>query len=205
MTIHQFISKILFRASKSHKIKLQVNKKNNSDEQLKRKLKANENEDVQKKQEERIKLLERKYSLLEKRVEMLEAKGQGEEEPGSEMLPNVISWDIQQPNESIKKTVQDKGNVIQLSIQSGGKLKQAEIGDIVYYKAWEDNGKLYFVFVNSERTLKAINNRTTIIEPFCDNVGSVKSPDNADSIEIVQEGVLSSDFQVLEKVRIKYA
>lgn len=203
MAIHQFISKFLFRASKNHKLKSQANKKNNNDEQLKRKLKANE--DVQKKLEERIKLLERKYSLLEKRVEMLEAKGQGEEEPGSEMLPNVISWDIQQPNESIKKTVQDKGNVIQLSIQSGGKLKQAEIGDIVYYKAWEDNGKLYFVFVNSERTLKAINNRTTIIEPFCDNVGSVKSPDSADSIEIVQEGVLSSDFQVLEKVKIKYA
>lgn len=212
MIIYQFISKFLFRMSKKHKFKSQGNKKNNGDGLLKQKFKRYEC--IQYKQEERIKQLElkcsfleelgRKCLLLEERVEMLEWTEKSKNEIEGETLSNVISCDIQQSNESVRKDSQNKNYVIPLSIQSGGKLKQAEVGDVVYYRAWQEKGKLYFVFVNSERTLKAINNRTTIIEPFCDNVGSMKSPDNADSIEVVKEGVLDDNFLILERVKIKY-
>ena len=198
--------------SKKHKFKSQGNKKNNGDGLLKQKFKRYEC--IQYKQEERIKQLElkcsfleelgRKCLLLEERVEMLEWTEKSKNEIEGETLSNVISCDIQQSNESVRKDSQNKNYVIPLSIQSGGKLKQAEVGDVVYYRAWQEKGKLYFVFVNSERTLKAINNRTTIIEPFCDNVGSMKSPDNADSIEVVKEGVLDDNFLILERVKIKY-
>lgn len=202
MKIYDFISKILHRKSEYRETKQQNNKKSYADEQLKQKFKTYEC--LQNKLYERMKQLEKKYSLLEKRIETLEGSEKSPKGKDDRILPNVISWTIQQSHESIEMETQDKNNTIHLSIQSGGRLKKAEIGDIIYYEAWEEKGKLYFVFVNSGRTPKAINNRTTIIEPFCDNVGSIKSPDNADAIEIVKEGVLTNDFQVLEKVKIKY-
>lgn len=201
MKIYDFISKILHRKSEYRETKQQNNKKSYADEQLKQKLKTYEC--LQNKLYERMKQLEKKYSLLEKRIEALEGSEKPSKGKDDRILSNVISWTVQQSHEPVEMEIQNK-NTIHLSIQSGGRLKKAEIGDIIYYKAWEEKGKLYFVFVNSERTPKAINNRTTIIEPFCDNVGSIKSPDNADAIEIVKEGVLTDDFQVLEKVKIKY-
>ncbi|ADY35461.1 hypothetical protein Bacsa_0868 [Phocaeicola salanitronis DSM 18170] len=196
MTICEFISNILFRKSKHHKIK------SHSDNKEKR-LDLSEYHYILKRQEERIKQLEQKYSNLEKRIKLFNyTTVQKNETKDEKTSSSTISWIIQQPNEQTEVDLQN--NFIQLSIQSGGRLKQAEIGDTIYYKAWKEKGQIYFIFVNSNRTKKAINNRTTIIEPFCDNVGNMKSPNNADSIEIVKEGVLNSNFQVLEKVKIKY-
>lgn len=203
MTIRKLLSNVLSRGAKSRKTILPEDKTDNRDKQLE--LKFNKFQCIQKKQEERIKQLEQKCLNLEKQIRMIkEATAFQNDTEDENTSSNTISWVIQQPEKPMETNSQDARNIMQLSIQSGGRLKHAEIGDVVYYKAWKEQEKIYFVFVNSDRTKKAINNRTTIIEPFCEDVGDIKSPNNADSIEIVKEGILNRDLQVVKKVQIKY-
>ena len=85
-----------------------------------------------------------------------------------------------------------------------GPLVEAAPEHAVYYKAWKNKGNIYFEFVNNDRTKKAINNRTSIIDPFCDKVESSKSPDNSEMVSTITPGLLNDDYSVLEKAKIEY-
>ena len=54
------------------------------------------------------------------------------------------------------------------------------------------------------KTGKAINNRTSVIDPFCEVQTNGIDPDQAKSVNVKKPGSLSSDFQVLTKVIIQY-
>lgn len=85
-----------------------------------------------------------------------------------------------------------------------GPLVEARPEHTVYYKAWREKGKLLFEFVNNDRTKKAINNRTSIIEPFCEKVESSKSPDDSEMITTISPGLLNDDYTVRDKAKIEY-
>ena len=85
-----------------------------------------------------------------------------------------------------------------------GPLVEAGPEHAVYYRAWRKDGKFYFEFVNNDRTKKAINNRTSIIEPFCEKVESSKSPDDSEMIATITPGLLNDDYTVIDKAKIEY-
>lgn len=85
--------------------------------------------------------------------------------------------------------------------------KALEIADeyqTIYYQMWDDDGKFYFEFVNNERTPMAINNRSFIIEPFCDIDESSRTPDESKRIETKKPGLLNTDLSLNKKAVIKY-
>lgn len=85
-----------------------------------------------------------------------------------------------------------------------GPLEEASPEHAIYYKAWREKGVLYFVFDNNENTKRAINNRTSIIEPFCEKSASSKSPEESESVFCKEPGILYDDYSVKKKVQIEY-
>jgi TolA-binding protein len=85
-----------------------------------------------------------------------------------------------------------------------GPLVEAGPEYAVYYRAWKEHGKLMFEFVNSDRTKRAINNRTSIIDPFCEKIESSNSPDESEKVISLKPGILNEDFSVNTKVKIEY-
>lgn len=86
---------------------------------------------------------------------------------------------------------------------TNGKLTVTSVDQVYYYRAWSKNGNYYFEFF-SNKTAKAINNRSVIIEPFCDKTSSSITPDQASSVESCQPGTLNSDFTLNTKTKIRF-
>lgn len=95
-----------------------------------------------------------------------------------------------------------KLNLIELAVINGCLVK--EESEQTYYRAWKENGQMLFEFVNNDRTRKAINNRTIIVEPFCIKLESSKSPDASEEIETKTPGILNDDFTLRKKAEIIY-
>ena len=91
-----------------------------------------------------------------------------------------------------------------LTLGGDGNLVHCEKGYPVYYQAWRECERIKFEFVNSDRTKKAINNRSTFIEPFCNKTEESKFPDESDFIETITPGILNDDYTVKEKAVIRY-
>lgn len=91
-----------------------------------------------------------------------------------------------------------------LTLGWDGNLIHCEEGYPVYYQAWRERERIKFEFVNSDRTKKAINNRSTFIEPFCNKTEKSKFPDESDFIETITPGILNDDYTVKEKAVIRY-
>ena len=85
-----------------------------------------------------------------------------------------------------------------------GNLVKAESEQTTYYRTWRENGLLLFEFVNNDRTRKAINNRTIVIEPFCTKRDDSKSPDLSEEIETKTPGILNDDYTLKKKAEIIY-
>lgn len=92
---------------------------------------------------------------------------------------------------------------IMLTVKNG-LFAEADPNGVCYYRTWTANGKKLFEFVNNDRTKKAINNRSILIEPFCIKMEKSISPDEADMIETIEPGVLSDDNTIKEKAKIIY-
>lgn len=90
-----------------------------------------------------------------------------------------------------------------LTVQDG-KLVKADIGQAIYYVMWKEGNKNLFKFVNNDKTRKAINNRTIIIEPFCDIIKFSKYPDESNFIEVCTPGIVTDNFSVIKKIKIQY-
>ena len=85
-----------------------------------------------------------------------------------------------------------------------GNLIKAESEQTTYYRMWCEGGEILFEFVNNDRTRKAINNRTIIIEPFCIKLEDSKSPDTSEMIETITPGILNDDYSLRKKAEIIY-
>lgn len=84
------------------------------------------------------------------------------------------------------------------------KLEIADEYQTLYYRMWHEDGKIFFDFDNNERTPMAINNRSFIIEPFCDIDESSRTPDESKRIETKEPGLLNMDLSLNKKAVIKY-
>lgn len=150
----------------------------------------------------RIKNLEIKHNKLSKDVDELEhlIKVSLKETEAVTSSEKKIEDKKIKTKESKKKL--DR-NYINLTIRES-RLVEVEAYEQTYYRTWLEDGKYYFEFVESERIQKVINNRFTIIEPFCDNSSDSNLPDESTQICVIQPGELNSEYNVIKKVIIKY-
>ena len=170
------------------------------------------------KNEEKLDDLEKKNSELEKRVKelsnQLEAlkkeikKIQKQEMNISHSIsgnPSSVPSSIankRKPNDENSRSI--VATYERLTLGGDGNLIYCEEGYPVYYRAWRERERIRFEFVNSDRTKKAINNRSTFIEPFCNKTEESKFPDESDFIETITPGFLNDDYTVKEKAIIRY-
>lgn len=81
-----------------------------------------------------------------------------------------------------------------------GKFVVASIGQVSYYRSWKMNGQCYYQFYCDESRLnKAINNHSSVIDPFC-----IKSYDSVDfdvacCIETDECGLLDENNNIKKK------
>lgn len=115
---------------------------------------------------------------------------------------NSEKTDVGDNNKTNSNPLVGKFNFIELAVINGSLVK--EESEQTYYRAWRENGHLLFEFVNNDRTRKAINNRTIIVEPFCIKLESSKSPDLSEEIETKTPGILNDDFTLRKKAEIIY-
>ena len=150
----------------------------------------------------RIKNLELKHNKLSKEVDELEYLIKVSfKETETVASPSKSVENRKANTKEIKKSPEK--NYINLTIRDS-RLVKAEGYDQTYYRTWVEDGKFYFEFVEPERIQKVINNRFTIIEPFCDNSSDSNLPDESAQICVIQPGELNSEYNVIKKVIIKY-
>lgn len=90
-----------------------------------------------------------------------------------------------------------------LKVVDGGKLAITSSLDTAIYRAWESNGGLSFEFCCS-KIAKAINNRASVIDPFCDVDNTMVNPDVAKDVVVKQCGKLTKDLSLVTKILIQY-
>ena len=115
---------------------------------------------------------------------------------------NINKTDVDDNNKTNSSPLVGKLNYIELAVINGSLVKAES--EQTYYRAWRENGQIMFEFVNNDRTRKAINNRTIIVEPFCIKLESSKSPDVSEEIETKTPGILNDDFTLRKKAEIIY-
>ena len=150
----------------------------------------------------RIKNLEIKQNKLSKDVDELEHLMKVSCKDTETVTSSVKKVEDKKINTKESKTKLDR-NYINLTIRDS-RLVEVESYEPTYYRTWLENGKYYFEFVEPERIQKVINNRFTIIEPFCDNSSDSNLPDESTQICVIQPGELNSEYNVIKKVVIKY-
>ena len=123
------------------------------------------------------------------------------EQGTNSMLPNTVK--PKDNNDKVANRQAETREYIWLKAVDGGKLSIAQSADVAMYRAWKSNDIYAFEFCCA-KTGKAINNRTSVIDPFCEVQTNGIDPDQAKSVNVKKPGSLSSDFQVLTKVIIQY-
>ncbi|WP_290383432.1 hypothetical protein [uncultured Muribaculum sp.] len=123
------------------------------------------------------------------------------EQGTNSMLPNTVK--PKDNNDKVANKQAETREYIWLKAVDGGKLSIAQSADVAMYRAWKSNGIYAFEFCCA-KTGKAINNRTSVIYPFCEVQTNGIDPDQAKSVNVKKPGSLSSDFQVLTKIIIQY-
>jgi hypothetical protein len=90
-------------------------------------------------------------------------------------------------------------------IVSDGKLVVASTGQSGYYRAWNQDGKRYYqFFCESNRINKAINNHSSVIDPFCAKTEDSAEYDLATEVITDECGQLDANDNILTKTVIKF-
>lgn len=88
---------------------------------------------------------------------------------------------------------------------SGGHLVPCAIGQTPYYRCWEYEGTLYFEFYcDASKTPKALNNRSVILDPFCQKDNDSVSVDSAKTLTTLEYGVMDSNCNIISKSLVKF-
>lgn len=86
-----------------------------------------------------------------------------------------------------------------------GKLVPWSLGKTSYYHYWEYDGRYFFEFsCEKSKVAKAINNRSAVIDPFCQKDSSSVAVDAANDIITDKFGELDSELNVISKSTIIY-
>lgn len=110
---------------------------------------------------------------------------------------------LESHHEEVQKNVRpEEVEYLALTVTDGN-LTIASPSQVSYYRAWEIDGDIFYEFY-SDKTAKAINNRSVIIEPFCEKDPTSIPADKASHIETTLYGFLNKDYSVKIKTIIKF-
>lgn len=123
------------------------------------------------------------------------------EQDSDSMVPNTVKPKDDNGKVSTKQV--ETREYIWLKAVDGGRLSIAQSADAAMYRAWKNRDGYAFEFCCA-KTGKAINNRTSVIDPFCEVQTNGIDPDQAKNVNVKKLGSLSSDFRVITKVIIQY-
>jgi hypothetical protein len=88
---------------------------------------------------------------------------------------------------------------------SDGRLVPCAVGQTPYYHYWEYEGKFYYeFFCDPSKVAKAVNNRSVIIDPFCQKDSDSVNVDKSKSMKIVEFGELDENINIITKSIISY-
>ncbi len=156
--------------------------------------------------DKRISELESKIIFLDKSLKEYKKVLYNHSHPSNENV-NRPSNNTSPSNNNAKE--QGSSNQVQLPQRfflkaiDGEKLAPAQSEDSAHYCAWKEKDTICFKFI-ATNVQKAINNRSSIIEPFCEISSDSKNPDGASDIKVLKDGKLDKDNSVIDKVLIKY-
>lgn len=103
-----------------------------------------------------------------------------------------------------RTTIPENVSFIELAV-SDGKLVQCNPGQTPYYHCWKYEGKLYYKFnYEDAKAAKAINNRSVIIDPFCQKDNKSIPVDNATAFITLEYGEMDSSYNIIHKSLIKF-
>jgi len=88
---------------------------------------------------------------------------------------------------------------------SDGRLIPCAIGQTAYYHYWNYKGRKFFEFYcEPSKVAKAVNNRSAIIDPFCQKTSGSVNVDQSKSMEIIEFGELDDNLNIISKSIISY-
>lgn len=149
-----------------------------------------------------IQYLRNTIEKIEKQVFLLSQKSIELDDLNKTNQSQTIS-NTEKIKEEKNTTIDKSKDYIWLKVIDGGKLTISQSPDTAIYRAWENEGELFFEF-SCLRTGKAINNRTSVIEPFCDIEDSAIDPDSAKEVIVKKFGKLAKDLSLIQKIIIQY-
>lgn len=149
-----------------------------------------------------IQYLKNTIEKIEKQVFLLSQKSIELDDSNKTNQSQTIS-NTEKIKEEKNTTIDKSRDYIWLKVIDGGKLTISQSPDTAIYRAWENEGELFFEF-SCLRTGKAINNRTSVIEPFCDIEDSTIDPDSAKEVIVKKFGKLAKDLSLIRKIIIQY-
>lgn len=88
---------------------------------------------------------------------------------------------------------------------SDGKLVPCSVGQTSYYRYWEYEGRFFYeFFCEPSKVAKAVNNRSVIIDPFCQKDSDSVAVDESKSMTINEFGELDGNLNIISKSIISY-
>lgn len=88
---------------------------------------------------------------------------------------------------------------------SDGHLVPCSLGQTAYYRFWEYEGNRYFEFYcDPSKAPKAFNNRSVIIDPFCQKTNDSVPVDEAKTFTTEEYGEIDADFNIISKSIVRF-
>lgn len=88
---------------------------------------------------------------------------------------------------------------------SDGHLVPCTVGQNYYYHSWEYEGRYFFeFFCEQSKAAKAINNRSVILDPFCQKDSKSVPVDEAKLMEIIEFGEVDKELNIISKSIIRF-
>lgn len=131
-----------------------------------------------------------------------QSKGIHRKENNIEQNKNIISSISKSEPTNKHSTIDDTYIFLEISFE--GELVRSD--SISYYRAWQLNNILYYeFFCDKSEIAMTINNRSSLLAPFCNIDSSSENPDRANSICSIKPGILDKNsYTVIEKTIIKF-
>lgn len=123
-----------------------------------------------------------------------------------EEVARKVALEEQERKQSFNPRMTKPENVVYTNMAvSEGHLVPHTVGQTYYYHSWEYDGRYFFEFYcDQSKMTKAINNRSVLLEPFCQKEANSASVDEAKSVEIIEYGEIDKEFNIISKSVIRF-
>lgn len=99
----------------------------------------------------------------------------------------------------------EDGKYVYMKPLEGKLVEISNMHQTSYYRSWKEDGKRYYEFSCKEKDVSmAINNRGSLIDPFCIKSPDSVNPDEAKKVETISPGIMDESYSITKKTTVKY-